>query len=71
MEKTKATIAAAAAAIIGHLSLPKPGPPGVSRATPAPRHAPAITSEERGRMNSSTRLGIKAVGSARAMAAGR
>jgi hypothetical protein len=71
MEKTEAKSAAPAPAASGQRSLPKPGPPGDSNAIPAPRQAPVITIDVRGRMNESSAAGKNAVGRAKAIAAGR
>jgi hypothetical protein len=71
IEKTKAKTAAPAQAASGQRNLPNPGPPGDSNAIPAPRQAPATTIEARGRMNESSAAGKKAVGRAKAIAAGR
>src|SRR5882672_249161 len=70
-EKTKASIATAAAAYSGHFSRASRGRPGVSRARPAPRQAPPITIEARGKMKESSAVGRKTVGSVRARPAGK
>src|SRR5437588_2490661 len=69
-EKANASTAAAAAATRGHLRPPRLGFPGIRAARPAPRQAPAMTTEARGRMNASTKLGRKKIGMARATRAG-
>src|ERR1700738_2546646 len=70
-ENAKASSAAAAAASRGQRGGPKRGPPGSSKAMPVPTQAPTITIDARGKMNESMALGIKTVGRANAMAAGR
>src|SRR6266566_4645879 len=70
-DRTKATIAAAAAAYSGHFRPLSGVRPGVSRVRPTPRQEPAMTIEARGRMKESSAVGKNAVGSVRARAAGK
>ena len=69
-ENANARTAATAAATSGQRSRPRDGRSGVSNARPAPRQAPAMTSDALGRMNSSIRLGRKKVGRPKATTTG-
>jgi hypothetical protein len=71
IEKTKAAIAAPAAAASGQRIVSNGTTVGTIKANPAPRQAPMITIDARGRMKESSAAGKKATGRARAIAAGR
>jgi hypothetical protein len=71
IEKAKARNAAAAAAASGPRIVSKRTTLGTIKAKPAPRQAPMITIDARGRMKESSAAGKKAIGRARAIAAGR